>query len=389
MATTEQTSLAAYTFPTQEELPPKLIEAIESGACGYWRHQFDRLSGQPKPLYWHVAIANGHILYSGGRVWSAAALFSIVHRYCPAVRSPSHLEKFHQLRARGQDLDPSEAWQLLARSQFVNEEQLFNALSLKILNDLDIYCSIGGGRAEFVPDSHLTEILPIQGLSIRHLMTEFQERQVLWHKLTSFIPSMSLVPKLDREMLTKFALPAERVKRIEELVQPDRSLKQIAEVTAKDPLEVAQMFAQLVMKKIVTVEPPASSNNSTVVIIDDSPLMLKQFQKLVTVLGYNVVVCQDPSTAISLLWKVNPAAIFIDINMPGISGFELVKQIRKNPQLREIPITILTGEQKHSNKWRAEWSNCQFLIKPLLSHEVNDFQSAVQKMLQETIKPKT
>ena len=79
--------------------------------------------------------------------------------------------------------------------------------------------------------------------------------------------------------------------------------------------------------------------------------------------------------------SMEPSVIFIDINMPEISGFELVKQIRKQPQLAAIPLVILTGEQKLSNRWRAQWSGCEFLTKPLASGDVSDFQARLEELL--------
>lgn len=67
--------------------------------------------------------------------------------------------------------------------------------------------------------------------------------------------------------------------------------------------------------------------------------------------------------------------------MPGITGFELVKEIRQQPSLAAIPLVILTGEQKLSNKWRAQWSGCEFLNKPLAATEINQFQLQLQELI--------
>jgi CheY-like chemotaxis protein len=83
--------------------------------------------------------------------------------------------------------------------------------------------------------------------------------------------------------------------------------------------------------------------------------------------------------------QVKPASIFIDINMPGISGFDLVKQIRQQPEIATIPLVILTGEQKLSNKWRAQWSGCDFLNKPLSAADVGEFQAQLQELLQRLV----
>ncbi len=150
---------------------------------------------------------------------------------------------------------------------------------------------------------------------------------------------------------------------------------------AKDTLEIAQMFAKLNQSGLIAFQPPQKDTPAPIMIIDDSPPILAQFQHWVGGMGYPVVICQQSETALATIVEVEPAAIFIDINMPGISGFELVKQIRKQPQLAAIPLVILTGEQKLSNRWRAQWSGCDFLTKPLTSSDVNDFQARIEELL--------
>ena len=117
-------------------------------------------------------------------------------------------------------------------------------------------------------------------------------------------------------------------------------------------------------------------------VIDDSILVLKQFQNIVKRLGYPVVACQSAEAAVSRILQVNPSMIFIDINMPEFSGFELVKQIRQQPKIAEIPLVILTGEQKMSNKWKAKWSGCEFLTKPLSLAAMEEFQAQLVEILQ-------
>ena len=123
--------------------------------------------------------------------------------------------------------------------------------------------------------------------------------------------------------------------------------------------------------------------------IDDSPLMLTQFDRLVSAMGYSVVVCQEAEKAIETMLRVKPAAVFIDLNMPGISGFKLIEKIRKQPQLSNIPIAILTGEQKVANRWRAQWSGCEFLTKPLTTGAAHDFQVQLEELLPKLLKTST
>jgi CheY-like chemotaxis protein len=102
-----------------------------------------------------------------------------------------------------------------------------------------------------------------------------------------------------------------------------------------------------------------------------------------------VVTCDEAKNALETIKKVKPSIIFIDINMPEVSGFELVKQIRQQPDLKGIPLTILTGEEKLSNKWRAQWSGCEFLNKPLTSAAIGDFQVQLEELIPRLLNPAT
>jgi CheY-like chemotaxis protein len=334
-------------------------------------------------LHWNLATVNGRIMYAGSRLWSIHTLMRVIYRYTMHTRNKSIGERFEQFKSRSE----REAWppaHLFAQMKqigLINDEQLLKALKMKILNDLDIYLMMGGGKAAFIPDPDLAQQLPVEGFSPMILLDEAKQRQLQWEKLQPQVPSINLIPSLNRAALAKANLPAGQQQRIENLVESQQTLQSIAEEMAKDSLEIAEMFAKFVRVGLVSFQPPKKDTPAPILVVDDSPLILSQFQHWVGGLGYPVVVCQESATALAKIVEVEPAAIFIDINMPGVSGFELVKQIRKQPQLSAIPLVILTGEQKLSNRWRAQWSGCDFLTKPLASNDVNDFQTRLEELL--------
>ena len=377
IATAEQ-----FSFPARE-LPQQLLEYIQDGKVGYWEHQFERLAGREQILSWNLGIANGQILYSGNHLWSIQSLMRVIYRYGIHTRNDLVRQKFEQLKAQAeeQSLHPAELLAQMKKIGIINDSQLLKALKLKVLNDLDIYLMMGGGNAKFIIDRDLEIQLPVEGFSPMILLDEAKQRQLLWEKLQPQVPSMNLIPVLNRQALAKAHLPAGQQQRIENLVQSQLTLNSIAEEMAKDTLEIAEMFAKLARVGLIGFQPPKKNTPAPIMVIDDSPLILSQFQHWVGGLGYSVVVCQQSQTALASIVEVEPAAIFIDINMPGISGFELVKQIRTQPQLATIPLVILTGEQKLSNRWRAQWSGCDFLTKPLASADVEGFQVRLEELL--------
>ncbi len=375
-----------FSFPARE-LPAKLLEHIHCGATGYWQHQFDRLADRPQPLYWNLGIFNGQIIYAGSRVWSSQMLLRVVDRYIPRTRS-SVKHQFELLKRKTQEekLTPSQLFVMMKQSNIITELQLLEALRTKILNDLDLYLLMGGGSAKFIAED-IEQQFPVNGFSPIDLLDEAEQRQLQWTQLRQQVPSMKLCPILDREAMEKANLPASQQQRIDTLVQSDKTLNSIAEEMAKDNLEVAQMFAKLARIGLIKFKPPQKHTVATVMVIDDSPVLLSQFNHWVSALGYVVVTCQEAKNAIAAIAKVKPSVIFIDISMPEISGFELVKQIRQQPDLRAIPLAILTGEQKLSNKWRAQWSGCEFLTKPLTTAAIGDFQVQLEELIPRLLNP--
>jgi CheY-like chemotaxis protein len=358
-----------------QELCNKLLEVIQSNASGYWQHQFARLSGRETSFYWYLGVANGQIVHSGSTPWSSAVLLRLVQRYIAQVRQEKIQEHFIQLQraVEEQTITPADLFKQLIRLGIADEAQLKAASRLKILNDLDTYLLLGSGEAKFIrEDAIIAQGTMLLGMNAQTLIHES-------------MPSMNLVPKLNVQAFEKAELPQSQKERIQMLVQSGKTINQIAIGLARDGLDIATMMARLIKAGLVTLEKEQKSNSSVIMIIDDSPLVLKQFQHWVTALGYPVVACQNATTALSTILHVKPTSIFIDINMPGISGFELVKQIRQQPQIAATPLVILTGEQKLSNKWRAQWSGCNFLNKPLSNDDIGEFQAQLQDLLQRLV----
>jgi CheY-like chemotaxis protein len=371
-----------FSFPARE-LSQQLLDRIQNGKVGYWEHQFDSLAGREQVLHWNLAIANGQILYSGNRLWSVQSLMRVIYRYASHTRNDLVKKRFEQLKlqAEEQSLKPAQLLAQMKKIGIVNDSQLIKAVKTKILNDLDIYLMMGSGSAQFISSPDLELQLPVEGFSPMILLDEAKQRQLQWEKIQAQVPSLNLTPILDRSALAKANIPPGQQQRIENLVNSQQTLNVIAEEMAKDTLEIAEMFAKFVRVGLVSFQPPKKNTPAPIMVIDDSPPILIQFQRWLDGMGYPVVICQQSETALAKIVEVEPAAIFIDINMPGISGFELVRQIRKQPQLAAIPLVILTGEQKLSNRWRAQWSGCEFLTKPLASADVSDFHTRLEELL--------
>jgi CheY-like chemotaxis protein len=367
------------------ELSAKLAENLQLNQVGNWRFQFDRLAQREPSFYWYVGIANGRLIHSGSVPWSSVALLRIVQRYSRHLRQEefqSRLKIFKELSQQGA-LSPSDLIEQLKQDKMLTDRQLHQFLQTKILSDFDQYLQFSSGKADFITDSQLAKLPSFTGFNISEIAQQAKARQDQWSIIKRYVPSLEFIPALSVVSETSPSQDFITVQqaKVADLVKTGGNINQISQRLAKDHIDVAQMFANLVQAGVITLANPQSMGIPTVLVIDDSSLMLTQFKHWLKPTKYHVLTCQDATHAFAMIKKHRPDVIFIDINMPVISGFDLVKQIRSSPPIANIPITIVTGEQKLSNQWRAKWSSCEFITKPLTTTEQSAFADVLHKLI--------
>ncbi|MGB3138883.1 MAG: response regulator, partial [Nodosilinea sp.] len=218
------------------------------------------------------------------------------------------------------------------------------------------------------------------------LLTETRRRKLVWDRVRLIIPNLDSTLVIHEEVIKSSRITDRQEKCLRALLSHGSTINTIAAALAQDTLEIAKGLAKLAEQGLITVESSAPTA-SEILIIDDSPVMLKQFARLVSRWGYQVRSHDDPRTAVETMLKIKPAVVFLDINMPEISGFDVLKQIRRHPQIAATPLIMLTAERTLSNNWRAQWSGCQFLSKPLSSQEIPRFEVELRELLASNVEP--
>ncbi|MDB5337378.1 MAG: domain S-box [Planctomycetaceae bacterium] len=101
-------------------------------------------------------------------------------------------------------------------------------------------------------------------------------------------------------------------------------------------------------------------------IVDDNRDAAKTLSVLLRLLGHDVQEAYDGPTALKLAKDFRPALIFLDIGMPGMDGYQVARELRQLPALREIVLVALTGwGQLEDRRRTAEAGFNHHLVKPL------------------------
>jgi CheY-like chemotaxis protein len=104
----------------------------------------------------------------------------------------------------------------------------------------------------------------------------------------------------------------------------------------------------------------------SVLIVDDNPMNMKLVRVLLTGEGYDVRTAGDALEAMAVLEQWHPRLILMDIQLPGIDGLELTRQLKSNPITEQIIIIGLTAYAMKGDEERILAAGCDgYIAKPI------------------------
>ncbi len=118
------------------------------------------------------------------------------------------------------------------------------------------------------------------------------------------------------------------------------------------------------------VEAPPRPHASVLVVDDDADVQ-RFFVRLLTGEGYNVHVAVDGVAALAAITALTPDVVLLDVNMPGLDGFEVCRRVRQDPSTRLTPIVFVTGLNAQAERVEGLAAGADdFLTKPFDTHEL-------------------
>lgn len=95
--------------------------------------------------------------------------------------------------------------------------------------------------------------------------------------------------------------------------------------------------------------------------------------------GYTVMIANNGKDGIAAAVRNRPDLILLDIIMPGMSGFDVLKELKERDETTAIPVIMLTAVNKDEAKERAlELYNEDYIIKPVL---LSDLEAKIKDVL--------
>lgn len=133
--------------------------------------------------------------------------------------------------------------------------------------------------------------------------------------------------------------------------------------------------------------------DSLLLIVDDTPANLRLLSHVLSKEGYKYVEATNGEEALKLAQEHVPDLILLDIMMPGMDGFEVIKKIKSNDSLEDIPIIFLSSLTETDDKVQGfKYGGVDYITKPFQKEETLARIKAhlqirfLQKQLNERIK---
>lgn len=122
-----------------------------------------------------------------------------------------------------------------------------------------------------------------------------------------------------------------------------------------------------------------TSNQKTVMIIEDEADAAELFAEMMRINGFRVIKMFSSAPAIPVISQEKPDLILLDVMMPDISGLEVLRYMRREPELSNIPVIVVSAKSMPGDiKTGIEAGASIYLTKPV---GFLDLKQAVEQVL--------
>ncbi len=116
---------------------------------------------------------------------------------------------------------------------------------------------------------------------------------------------------------------------------------------------------------------PLDLNGARVLLVDDTPENLRLLRQTLEVEGYSILVASGGEAAIKIARNAHPDLILLDVQMPGIDGFETCRLLKRESVTQDIPVIFVTARTETESVVKGfQTGGVDYIVKPFQSEEV-------------------
>ncbi len=370
--------MSRYVFNPQE-LPILLRQHQHQFTTGYL-HVYLRAPGQLEVSdTWLLAFFQGRLIFSSDQHLDDQVFLGRLARYVPRLKQPWAKRALQVMRERMMwDQSIPALVEGMTELVLLKPGELEDAIWLNLLTDMDRYLFDRAGTCRFEVHDILARETPIGGFELDPILQQAAERRDQWNQLQVIVPTMSAVPVVNWERVNRYTkITEEQKQKLHALTRDAQSMESIAAQLARDPLEVAHMFATWLKKGLISLETPPDllqeEEESTyrILAVDDSVVM--QQILLQSLPNYDVFTTGNPTDVLNMVFQHRPDLLILDVTMPGIDGLELCRIVRNLEEFKHLPIILLTSRSGLFDRIKGKLSGATaYLTKPFNEVQLNE-----------------
>lgn len=116
-----------------------------------------------------------------------------------------------------------------------------------------------------------------------------------------------------------------------------------------------------------------------ILVVEDNELNMKLFSDLLEAHGYETIQTKDGKEVLDITREHKPHLILMDIQLPEISGLDITRQLKKEEDLKDIPVIAVTAFAMKGDEQKIREGGCEdYISKPI---SVVQFIDKIQKYL--------
>jgi len=101
-------------------------------------------------------------------------------------------------------------------------------------------------------------------------------------------------------------------------------------------------------------------------IVDDNRQIADTLAQMLKFFNIDAQMAYGPRPALAALKEMVPSIVFLDLNMPGLTGFDVLAYLRREPGMEEVPVIVVTSDDQPESAQRAmQIGATAYVIKPV------------------------